>query len=202
MHIWIQKNGLRVVIVFLALAVVLGIGYWFWWGATRLPVISRAPDFTLQNVDGQPVKFSDLGGKVRLVEFFYANCPDICPTTTANMVKIQDQLKQKNLFGKDVVFVSITFDPERDSPAVLKNYAKNLKIDPSGWKLLRGTEEATKKVANDFGVFVEKEPDGSVTHTTQFFLVDRNNNVRGKYQMGDQMPTNKVLDNILQLVRE
>ncbi|MFC4767012.1 SCO family protein [Effusibacillus consociatus] len=105
---------------------VAGISYWLWWGTSRLPVVDRAPNWTLQNINGQREVFQDLGSRVKLIEFIFLNCPDICPTTTINMVKMQEELKRKQLFGTHVAFVGITFDPERDNPELIKKYANNL----------------------------------------------------------------------------
>lgn len=199
----IKKYWFTVVASVLVLVLAVGIGYWFWWGHSRLDVLDKPPDFTLQNLDGQPVSMHSMTGKVRVVEFFYANCPDICPLTTANMVTLQKQLKAKNLFGTDVEFVSISFDPERDNADVLRQYASRMGIDMSGWVVLRGTEAETNKVAKDYGVLLEKNTDGSFTHSTRsLYLVDRANNVRGQYQMGADMPTDKVLDDVLNLVKD
>jgi protein SCO1/2 len=198
-----KKHWFTFVAALLVLLVLGGIGYWFWYGHSRLDVIDKPPDFTLQNLDAKPVSMHSMAGKVRVVEFFYANCPDICPLTTANMVTLQKQLKAKGLFGTDVEFVSISFDPERDSPEVLRAYADRMGIDQSGWVILRGTEEQTNKVANDYGLLLEKNSDGSFTHSTRsLFLMDRNNNVRGQYLMGNEMPTDKVLDDIENLVQD
>ncbi|PWK06994.1 SCO family protein [Tumebacillus permanentifrigoris] len=180
-------------------------GSWWYWHSEnqKLPVMLPAPNFTLQNIDGGNTTFHDEQGKVRLVEFFFANCPDICPLTTANMAHIQDQLKQKNEFGKDVEFVSISFDPERDTNEVLKQYADRLHMDRSGWKVLRGTPEQTAQVADQFGVYLEKQADGTFVHSTRsLYLVDRNNQIRKVYQMGNEMPTDEVYNDILKLVRE
>ncbi|PWK14951.1 SCO family protein [Tumebacillus permanentifrigoris] len=199
----LKKYWFPVVASILALTLLIGIGSWFWWGYTRLDVLDKPPDFTLQNLDAQPVSMHSMTGKVRVVEFFYANCPDICPLTTANMVTLQKQLKAKGLFGSDVEFVSISFDPDRDSVEVLRQYADRMGIDQSGWVILHGTQEQTFQVANDYGVLLEKNTDGSFTHSTRsLYLVDRTNNVRGQYQMGADMPTDKVLDDILNLVKD
>ena len=112
----VRKYWFPIVAGVLVLAFAIGISYWFWWGYTRLPNIMRAPDATLQTLDGKEVSIHDTQGKVRVVEFYYANCPDICPLTTANMVQVQNRLKEKGLFGKDVEFISITFDPKNDTP--------------------------------------------------------------------------------------
>ncbi|MCX7569660.1 SCO family protein [Tumebacillus sp. DT12] len=187
----------------LALILIGGLVYWFWWGYTRLPISDRAPDVQLQTLNGEQVSFHEHAGKVRLVEFYYAKCPDICPVTTANMVQIQNRLKEKGLFGTEVEFVSITFDPTNDTPDVIREYANRLGIDPSGWLLLTGTEEQTKKAAEDFGVYVQKEADGTFTHSvTSLQLVDEKNNIRKTYKMGEGMPVEEVYSDIMNLLND
>ncbi|BCJ88077.1 hypothetical protein skT53_30620 [Effusibacillus dendaii] len=83
-----NKRILTLIIVILSLAFAGGLAYWIAWGFTRLPVVNAAPNWTLQNINGQRQSFQDLAPKVKLVEFIYLNCPDICPTTTINMVSI------------------------------------------------------------------------------------------------------------------
>lgn len=161
------------------------------------PVIGQAPDFTLQTSGDKQQSFYQSRGKVRLVEFFYTKCPDICPMTTANMVKIQNKLKQERLFGNRVEFVSITFDPNHDTSEVLKKYADNLGADLSNWSFMRGSNEETKNTARQFHVFYELSKDGFVTHSiNSLFLIDRNNNVRGVYKEGRQMPVNQIMNDI------
>jgi protein SCO1 len=199
----LRKRGVWIIIALLLMAMIGGIAYWFWWGATRLDFVSRAPDFTLQDLNNQPVQFHKEQGKVRVVEFFYANCPDICPLTTSNLVQIQDKLKKEGVFGKDVEFYAISFDPEHDKLDVLKKYAERMKIDPSGWKVLHGTEEQVTKVASDFGLFLEKQADGTFVHSTRaLYLVDANNNIRKVFDMGVEMPTDEVEKDIRNLMRE
>ncbi|ASS74099.1 SCO family protein [Tumebacillus algifaecis] len=193
-------NGL---IILLILAFLGGVGYWFWSGYTKLPILNRAPDFTLQNLAGQDVNFTDYNGKVRLVEFIYTNCPDICPITTAKMVNVQDDLKKKDLFGSKIQFVSVTFDPEFDTPEVLQKHAEAMGIDQSGWVLLRGTEEETQQVVESYGNFAEKQSDGTFIHATRsLYLVDAKNNVRKVYYMGDEMPIDEVQKDLVKLAKE
>jgi protein SCO1/2 len=89
----------------------------------RLPVIGAAPDFALTNQDGERVSLADSSGTVRAVTFIYATCKDTCPLLTAKMALMQRKLGAD--FGKRVRFVSITVEPEVDTPAVLKAYAGN-----------------------------------------------------------------------------
>lgn len=195
MNRFVRKNWFSVVAVVLILSTVAGIGYWLWWGTTRLPMVSRAPEFTLANVQGKTVRFSDLDGKVRLVNFFYASCPDICPLTTSYMVKVQENLKRKGLFGKDVAFVSISFDEKRDTPQVIESYANAHGADQNGWVFLRGKNEATKEIADKFGVTVETGEDSDV-HNNKVLLVDRNSNIRRVYNIGLKSNSKDVVEEI------
>lgn len=201
---WFKRSWFKIAAPILALALIGGIGYQFWWGYTRLPFIDRAPDWTLTNaVTGQAETFSTLGPNVKLVEFIYLNCPDICPATTINMVQIQNELKKQNVFGSQVKFVSITFDPERDTPAALKNYASKLKMDLTGWNMYRGSVADTQKVLKDFNIFAEKQSDGFFIHpTNSLFLVDKNNNVRKIYTMGQDMQNDQIIKDIIQLTKD
>ena len=87
-------------------------------------MIGPAPPFTLTSQDGRQVALADLRGKVVAVTFIYTACPDICPLLTQKMARVQDELGAD--FGAKVAFVSITLDPEHDTPAVLKDYAQVL----------------------------------------------------------------------------
>src|SRR6186713_2133455 len=84
----------------------------------RLPVIGAAPDFMLTNQDGRRVSLADSKGTVRAVTFIYATCKDTCPMLTAKMALMQQKLGAD--FGKRVRFVSITVEPQIDTPVVLK----------------------------------------------------------------------------------
>lgn len=194
----------NLLIVVLFVAVVGGLGYWFWLGSSKLPNLYRAENFTLTNVTtDKPESLQDLGSRVKLIEFIYVNCPDICPATSYNMAIIQEDLKKKNLFGKDVVFAGITFDPARDTPEVLRDYSARMKADPAGWFFYRGTEQEAQKVAEDYKVFVEKQADGMFVHTTRaLLLVDRNNNVRKIYKMGADMNNQEIYQDIITLTKE
>src|SRR5688572_22051579 len=87
----------------------------------RLSKIGPAPEFTLTKHDGNRLALKELRGKVLAVTFIFASCTDTCPLLTAKMAGIQNRLGSD--FGSKVFFVSITVDPERDTPEVLKRYA-------------------------------------------------------------------------------
>jgi protein SCO1/2 len=168
-----------------------------------LSVVQPAPEFVLTDLDGQQVKASDNRGKIVLMEFMFTSCPDICPLTTYKMVQLQDQLKQQDLFGNKVQFVAVTFDPMHDTPEVLKKYADRMRMDPAGWHLLRGDEDATKEIAKQYGVMVQNMGDGQFVHTvTSLNLIDSEQRVRKVYKMGDEMNNEEIMADIASLLSE
>ena len=148
-------------------------------GDARLPVIGPAPPFTLTSQDGKPVALADLRGKVLAVTFIYTGCPDICPLVTQKMVDVQNALGAE--FGAKIAFVSITLDPEHDTPAVLKDYAKSWGAKPNGWMFLTGSLATVRDVTRRYGVFFAKKEDGSVDHTQLTTLVDADGQMRVQY---------------------
>src|SRR3712207_1990504 len=104
----------------------------------RLPMIGPAPEFTLTSQDGHRLSLSDFRGKAVALTFIFASCTDTCSLLTDKMARVQDQLG--NLFGNEIVFISITVDPKRDTPEVLKQYAQNFKANLTGWTFLTGDE--------------------------------------------------------------
>src|SRR5499433_2894042 len=94
----------------------------------NLPVITQ---------DGKTLRFYDdvIKGKIVVLNFIYTNCPDICGLTTARMSQVEDKLG--DAAGRDIFFVSLTVDPERDTPAKLKEYANAFHIGPR-WLFLTG----------------------------------------------------------------
>ncbi len=148
-------------------------------GDAGLPVIGPAPPFTLTSQDGKSVALADLRGKVLAVTFIYTGCPDICPMVTQKMVDVQNALGAE--FGAKIAFVSITLDPEHDTPAVLKDYAQSWGAKPDGWMFLTGSVAAVRDVTRRYGVFFSKKEDGSVDHTQLTTLVDADGQMRVQY---------------------
>ena len=145
----------------------------------RLSKIGPAPDFTLTNQDGKRIALKDLRGKVLAITFIFASCADTCPLLTATMAGLQDRLGAA--FGPDVNFVSITVDPERDTPEVLKRYADAHRANPAGWAFMTGTQAEIRDVARRYGVVYRKTPRGDVDHTFLTSLVDRSGTLRVQY---------------------
>jgi protein SCO1 len=165
----------------------------------RLPKIAPAPGFALISQDGAPVALADLRGKVVAVTFIYTSCTDTCPMLTALMVRVQDQLGQD--FGERIAFVSITVDPDRDTPEVLKLYADTFGADLKGWAFLTGAPAAIRDVTHRYGVFAAKTANGNVDHTFLTSIVDRNGVLRVQY-LGVRFDPDEFRRDLLKLVKE
>jgi protein SCO1 len=166
-------------------------------GDKRLPVIGAAPAFSLTSQDGEPVALADLRGKVVALTFIYTGCPDICPLLTQKMIDVQDELGAA--FGAKIAFVSISLDPERDTPEVLKDYAQFWGAKPEGWSFLTGSPEAVRDVTRRYGVFFAKKEDGSVDHTQLTTLIDAEGQMRVQY-LGARFDPEEFRHDLLSLV--
>ena len=165
----------------------------------RLPTIGVAPDFALTSQDGAEVTLGSLRGKVIAVAFIYTWCPDICPMLTDKMARVQNVLGPN--FGSKVAFVSITIDPERDTPAALKAYAAAFDAELAGWSFLTGPPAAVREVAHQYGVAVVPGPDGQVDHTLLTTLIDRQGTMRVQY-LGYRFDEEEFRHDLLDLVNE
>jgi protein SCO1/2 len=166
---------------------------------SALPEIGPAPEFTLTSQDGTPVALAQFRGKVVAVTFIYTLCTDTCPVLTPMMSFVQDRLGSD--FGKEIVFVSVTVDPERDTPEVLKDYAKAFGADPAGWYFATGSPDAIREVTRRYGVFAAKGADGNVDHTFLTSLVDRRGMLRVQY-LGVRFDPEEFRRDLLSLVQE
>jgi protein SCO1/2 len=165
----------------------------------RLSKIGPAPAFTLTRADGGRLSLEDLRGHVVAVTFIYARCTDTCPLLTAKMVGLQHRLGSD--FGRGVRFVSITVDPERDTPDALRHYARAYGADPAGWAFLTGTAAEIREVARRYAVVVRKTERGDVEHTFLTSIVDQRGVLRVQY-MGVRFDPEEFLHDLQSVLRE
>ena len=120
-------------------------------GAPAAAQNKQFPNVPLFTQDGTPVLFYDdlIKGRVVLINFFFTSCPLICPCTTANMVKVEEALGER--LGRDVRMISITVDPEKDTPRVLGAYSRRYGTKP-GWYFVTGKLEDIALLKRHFGV--------------------------------------------------
>jgi protein SCO1/2 len=165
----------------------------------RLPVIGPAPQFTLTAETGSRLSLSDLRGKVLAVTFIYATCTDTCPLLTAKMAELQRRLGGD--FGSHVRFLSITVDPERDTPEVLRAYSKAYAADPEGWSFLTGNPSDIREVVRRYGAVAKKTAGGSVDHLFLTSLIDRRGRLRVQY-LGYRFKPDEMLADLRALLGE
>ena len=131
----------------------------------------KAPEFALIDQDGKRFLSTSLRGKIVVLDFIYTTCTDVCPLFTANFARLQRRLNPEH--KSDVIFVSITTDPEIDSPKVLKAYAQRHGADFGNWVFLTGTETQLKEAWKSFGIRVIHKGRGLVQHDSVTTLIDR-----------------------------
>src|SRR3989441_7057939 len=168
-------------------------------GAARLAKIGPAPEFTLTTQDGGRLSLRDLRGKVVAVTFMYASCADTCPLLTAKLAGIQAKFGPE--FGSRVFFASVTVDPERDTPDVLKRYAEAHGANPAGWAFLTGTPAEIRELERGYGVFSRKNPGGDVDHSFLTSLIDRDGILRVQY-LGVRFDPREMLRDVRSLLGE
>jgi protein SCO1 len=164
-----------------------------------LPRIAPAPPFTLMSQDGAPVSLADFRGKAVAVTFIYTLCTDTCAVLTPMMSFVQDRLGSD--FGTRIAFVSITVDPERDTPGVLKEYAQAFGADFSGWAFLTGAPDVIREVVRNYGVFAAKAADGNVDHSFLTSIVDRHGTLRVQY-VGTRFDPEEFRGDLLSVAKE
>jgi protein SCO1/2 len=164
-----------------------------------LPKIAPAPEFTLTSQDGAQVALADLRGKVVAVTFIYTLCGTTCPVLTPMMSFVQDQLGPD--FGKRIAFVSITVDPERDTPEVLKEYGQAFGANLAGWAFLTGDPDAIRDVRRRYGVFAAKMADGGLDHTFLTSIIDPHGILRVQY-IGVRFDPDEFRHDLLSLLQE
>ena len=165
----------------------------------RLSKIGPAPEFVLTNQDGRRFALNELRGRVVAVTFIYASCADTCPLLTAKMAGLQARLGSD--FGPKVSFVSITVDPERDTPDVLKRYAQAHGANTAGWAFVTGTPAEIRAVARRYGIYYKKTPRGDVDHTFLTSIIDQRGTLRVQY-LGVRFDPDELLRDLQSLLKE
>ena len=128
------------------------------------------PDFSLTTESGNRICLADLRGKVVAINFLYTRCPlpDVCPRLAANFATLQRRFASR--MGTDLIFLSVTVDPDFDTPVVLAEYAKRWGAKSAGWRFLTGD---VRRVAASLGE-VYWTDEGSIGHNSTTSIVDRN----------------------------
>ncbi len=142
-----------------------------------LLTIGKAPQFSLENQDNKIISNQSYKGKVYVLEFFFSTCPSICPIMNLNMKTIQENFGANSNFG----IASITIDPEKDTPQVLKEHAKLIDAQGANWHFLTGDKTKIYDMANKgFNLYVgqNSKVSGGFEHSGLFSLIDKDGYIR------------------------
>ena len=160
------------------------------------PVVGEpAQEFRLTDQVGRTVSLASLRGKVLALNFLYTRCPlpEVCPRLAASFAMLQRKLGAA--IGKDLVLLSITIDPEWDTPEVLAAYAKLWRAQPDHWRFLTGSPEAVRKAATAWGLVYWPE-DFAITHTSRTAIIGRDGKLAAMIE-----GTSYRADQLVELVR-
>ena len=155
---------------------------------TALEPLGTLPAFELIERRQALLRLDDLRGRVWVADFMYTSCVEVCPLQSAEMARLQAAFADYT----DLRLVSISVDPERDTPAVLSVYAENFQADPERWLFATGEPEAVARLAQEgfrlsAASYVSGEDGADYTfiHSNRFVLVDRQGRIRGYYRSTD-----------------
>jgi protein SCO1 len=203
----------------LAVAVLIaGIVAWSKFNAEDrpMPVLGQIPEFNLTNQNNEPVTLAGLRGQVWIADVIFTRCPGPCTKMSGALAKLQSALAA----GERVHLVSLTSDPDYDTPVRLKDYAGKFGADANRWWLLTGNKQEIRGLeVKDFKfAMVEKPaaerqiPDDLFIHSTSFMLVDRQGRLRGwtdnegqlhaKFDLDDDNAQSEMLSAIKRLLKE
>jgi protein SCO1/2 len=147
------------------------------------PVVSTIPEYSLTGPDGRPFGSRELSGRTYIASFIFTRCQSICPMIVQHLLKLQARIEHEKI---PLTLVSITVDPENDTPSVLKSFAEKSGANSSVWTFLTGTRESiTHIVEKGFtvGMGTPAEINGltDIAHTQKLILVDSRGRIRGFY---------------------
>jgi protein SCO1/2 len=158
-----------------------------------------APEIELTRSNGDIFRLSDQKGKINLLFFGYTSCPDVCPTTMAELKLVMDDLDEK---AKSVQVVFVSVDPGRDTPEKVQNYVDHFN---HGFIGLSGSVDELSVIWDNYGVFREEVKSDSalgyiVNHTARVYLIDADGNLRLSY--GFQTPVEDIVSDLKILLKQ
>ncbi len=164
----------------------------------ELPKIGIVPSFQLTDQNSESYGSQQLLGKIWIADFIYSTCPGPCPMISTRMGELQKPLRDT-----DVKLVSFSVDPQRDTPAVLREYAAKLNAQPGRWHFLTGDKNTIYRLSRDgFKLATDDGGAAGPIHSTRMVLVDRSGMIRGYYDATDADAVTRLLADTSHLRRE
>ncbi len=144
----------------------------------KLFEVMDVPKFEMTNQNNQLISNQDMLGKVYVVEFFFTNCPTICPVMNQNLKEVEQEINSPD-FG----VISITIDPKRDTPENLKLHREHLKIVNPNWYFLTADRDYIHQLSKKFNIYVGEDENSAegLNHSGKLALVDKNGKIRSRF---------------------
>jgi protein SCO1/2 len=150
----------------------------------------------MTDAENRPFTEKDLDGKIWIVDFIYTNCPAECPRMTSRMHRVEDRMEGQ----PDVRLLSISVDPNRDTPDVLKEFAGRYGAPNERWRFVTGDKATVHLLA--YQTFHVGDVLGKIEHSTKFAVVDKHRTVRGYYSSFSEEDLSNMLTDVDVLRKE
>lgn len=163
--------------------------------------LHRVGSFNLTDQDNKTVTENDFKDKIYITDFFFVTCPTICPKMATQMQRVYLEFIDNN----EILFLSHTVMPEKDSVPVLKEYANKLEVNTNKWKFVTGDKKQIYNLARKTYFAAISEGDGGpddFVHTENFVLVDKEKRLRGFYDGTSEKDADRLIKDIYTLLEE
>lgn len=166
----------------LAAILILGFATWFYFfknnSNDELFEVMQVPEFEMKDQNNKLISPKDMLGKVYVVEFFFTNCPTICPIMNQNLMQVDSDINHPD-FG----ILSITIDPKRDTSEVLREHKSHLGIQNENWHFLTANRDYILNMSKKFNIYMGEDVNSveGLEHSGKMALVDKNGKIRSRY---------------------
>ncbi|MFT4575843.1 MAG: protein SCO1/2 [Polaribacter sp.] len=175
---------------------------WIYEASEEYADIHAIPAFKFVNQDGQAVTNKTYEGKIYIADFFFTSCPGICPRLAENMGKLQEAFKEDT----DIMLLSHSVTPVKDSVSVLKEYAIENNVNSKKWNLVTGGKKEIYSIARQGYFadedFVKTQDEDAFIHTENFILIDKKGRIRGVYNGTLAIEIDRIVRHIQLLKKE
>lgn len=167
-------------------------------------IYHKVPEFLYVTQDSTALSSEDIKGKVWVAKFFFSTCPTICPPMTSSMKQLREDMHE---FDNDLVYLSFSINPKKDTPSRLKEYIAEHEIENTdNWFFLTGVEEEETHLLGTEGFKIHAMSDdnapGGYAHSPNFILVDQNLHIRGLYDGLEPSEVNQLKEDIKKLLKK
>ncbi len=197
-----KSSYVAVIFIIPLLLGIIVLGYWYWTVRIEkhslLPNYGAVPQFALTAHTGSPFTTTDLHGAITIADFIFTSCAGSCPVMSMTMEGLQDTFRT----DPGLHFLSVSVDPEHDTPEILSRYADAHHAMPGKWTFLTGERQTIASLTRDgFHLATDVDPDSGIMHSEKFVLIDDEGAIRGYYDSGDESAMHQLVSDARHLMR-